>query len=945
MNKKNTSKTPYRERFRRCNLEYTNERLWEQSYLKARCKELHLEEEYMKYKIRLMISSLTVFVPMLIILIVALQVIIWSFTEYNKYIYINAIFDLGSLILVTGLLSINFFEGFINRHRWVLTFTSTLSAYVVVLGDIAFNTYYYYKSAWPLNTLYDVFVLCMIYMFLPIPSSKAAALLAISVSLTYVIYFIHFMAFNEHNVAKYVHGLDIVSIDFFHYLGFNMMGIFFRIMNDTMVRSSFLDRYQFITEEIWLRQARRQESLLLDSILPPQIAKPIQKSIKEKIMRPDNDFYHLGTSRKAENFMSIQIHNDVSILYADLVNYTQLTTTLPVEKLVKVLHDLYARFDLAAVSFKVQRIKFLGDCYYCVAGLGEADPDHATMAVSLGISMIANIKEVSVNRSLNIGMRIGVHSGTLFAGVIGEAKLQYDIWGTDVNIASRLEATGSPGYVHVSGRTLSSLNAAEYRIYPGTEAAQKDPVLQKHPMSTYLLAVIPSRDSDNIMSVVEGVPNLDLQTVGSNRKSQILKPDSLSDEMREEFRKMPVGGLKFQFPWSRRERNVKIEKVERDLGLYCVAFKDKSVEWNYLHQPDYIFKYSVALGWGIGCCLIYIQSVNNSDLFYTGVFIDIMAFFVLTFLLFICWYKKVCWWHSGQNELRSYGKLSCAIFNLFEKIQHSFVLRLTVYMIIIVCYYLVLSLILMSCEKDQYELDIIESKLYNYDMDPFTCFHPWAYTNMMALILGMSYTFARIPFALKTFIGCIEAVAFVLVVCFQYAFIFEHSVTTSPYLKAEIAHSCRVCMMLITMYAKERQTEFNTKMNYKLNLDLQKKQKSADVTNQSIIILLNNILPSHVVEVYLSSIARHELYYENYRMVSVMFAMLTNFQMDLPSLRVLNDIITAFDRLLSAYKQYYVVEKIKVVGCTYMAACGLDFSLIENIDSNSNFGSTSLSSE
>jgi len=96
-------------------------------------------------------------------------------------------------------------------------------------------------------------------------------------------------------------------------------------------------------------------------------------------------------------------------------------------------------------------------------------------------------------------------------------------------------------------------------------------------------------------------------------------------------------------------------------------------------------------------------------------------------------------------------------------------------------------------------------------------------------------------------------------------------------------------------------------------------------------------------------------------MVSVMFAMLTNFQMDLPSLRVLNDIITAFDRLvsidfnlrlyytfrlqLSAYKQYYVVEKIKVVGCTYMAACGLDFSLIENLDSNSNFGSTSLSSE
>ncbi|EDV58758.2 uncharacterized protein Dere_GG23801 [Drosophila erecta] len=464
-------------------------------------------------------------------------------------------------------------------------------------------------------------------------------------------------------------------------------------------------------------------------------------------------------------------------------------------------------------------------------------------------------------------------------------------------------------------------------------------------MSTYLLTAIPSRDSDKTASVVRSVANLDLKTVGSNRKSELSKPVSLSEELRDEFSKMPVGGFKFHCPWSRREINLKNEKVERDLGMFCVAFKDSTLERDYLHQPDYIFKYSVVLGWGIGCCLIYIQYVNNAYLWYTGAIIDTIAFLFLTSLLFICWYKKVCWWRSGKDEHRRYSKLSCAIFNTFEKIQHSFVLRLTVYMMIILCYYLVISLILINCDQDQYELDIIQSKLFHYEMDPFSCFHPWACTNMMALILGMSYTFARIPFALKTFIGCCEAVFFVLIVFFQFAFIFEHSSTTCPFLKAEIAHCCRVCMMLITMYAKERQSEFNTKMNYKLNLDLQHKQKAADITNQSIIILLNNILPSHVVEVYLNSLAHHELYYENYQMVSVMFAMLTDFHMDLPSLRVLNDIITEFDRLLYAYKEYYVVEKIKVVGCTYMAACGLDFSLIENPDSTSKFGSASLSFE
>jgi len=120
-----------------------------------------------------------------------------------------------------------------------------------------------------------------------------------------------------------------------------------------------------------------------------------------------------------------------------------------------------------------------------------------------------------------------------------------------------------------------------------------------------------------------------------------------------------------------------------------------------------------------------------------------------------------------------------------------------------------------NCDRDMYELSYIESKLFHYEMDPDICFHPWSFTNMISLILGISYTFARIPFALKIFVSCCETVAFVLIVFFQFAFIFQHSATTTPFMRAEIAHCLRVCMMLATMYAKERQSEFNTKMNYK----------------------------------------------------------------------------------------------------------------------------------
>lgn len=94
------------------------------------------------------------------------------------------------------------------------------------------------------------------------------------------------------------------------------------------------------------------------------------------------------------------------------------------------------------------RIKFLGDCYYCVSGVPEPNPQHARSCVDLGLRMIRDIREVRAQRNnLNIDMRIGVHSGSIMSGVIGASKWQYDIWSKDVSIANRLETTGVPGYL------------------------------------------------------------------------------------------------------------------------------------------------------------------------------------------------------------------------------------------------------------------------------------------------------------------------------------------------------------------------------------------------------------------------------------------------------------------------------------------------------------------
>ncbi|KAH8413312.1 hypothetical protein KR009_009971, partial [Drosophila setifemur] len=927
-----------------CFLQYGKERLWDPSYLKDKCKELNLEEEYRIYQIRMMISYLGVFfmLHISITLVHITYLVAFFFVQRMLFYFVEVVITLSSAAATLICLSINFRENFVIRHRWVMVTSSVLATIISMSGGEFEKRHCFYAelNGWDLTNLRETYIICMIYMFLPISSTIAAIILASLVAVSYMSYFVIYLNIHHYYIDEDSEDWAFSSSDIFHYLCFNIMGIFFRMINDTMVRSSFLDRHQFMIEEFWLRNARLQENLLLNSILPKQIAKSIQMGIKERIVQTDQGLTYDRSRMRTSHVMALQIHPDVSILYADVVNYTHLTTTLTVQKLVKVLHDLYGRFDMAASLFRVQRIKFLGDCYYCVAGLTQFDPDHAKCAVSLGISMIAHIQEVREERHLNIDMRIGVHSGNLIAGVIGEAKLQYDIWGPDVIIASHLESTGEPGCVHISGRTLSNLNAQEYSIMPGTAKAKEDPILQKSIMDTYLITGWLGRESDTV-----NINNYDSK-FSFELKSRPLEHSPsiggqlLVDELREEFRKMPVVGFRSNCCRRRFNKNTKMQ--ESNIGKICAAFKDTQLERDYLRRPDYMFKYSLLLAWLIGCCLVYIQTVVRKKHCVLSILTDVGVIFYLSFLNCTAWYKTFCHWKSKHNRSKMYGKFSCRVFRLYDRIQESMWNRIVIYLSIIAVYYAVVALIMVSiCDRRTFEMNFIESFIFNYEMDWNLCFNPWAITNMMALIVSLSYTFARIPFALKTLIAVVQTFVYAVIMFFEFDYIFYHSASTSAFLRADVAHIMRVVVTLVTFYLKQRQIEFITKTNFKINVDLQKKQQSASITNQSIIILLNNILPAHVVDVYITTLANHELYYENYSMVSVMFAMLINFQMDLPSLRVLNDIISEFDRMLTMYREYFLVEKIKVVGCTYMAACGLDYNLASQIRMTANLANNS----
>ena len=150
-------------------------------------------------------------------------------------------------------------------------------------------------------------------------------------------------------------------------------------------------------------------------------------------------------------------HPEVSVLFADLVGFTQLSKGLSAERLVEILDQIFSNFDAIVGAAGVEKIKTIGDCYMLVGGVPEPRQDHAVAVVQAGFDMLAAMSRINQQHGTELQIRVGVNSGPVVAGVIGMHKFTYDLWGNTVNVASRMESTGTPGRVHVSPSTAQYL--------------------------------------------------------------------------------------------------------------------------------------------------------------------------------------------------------------------------------------------------------------------------------------------------------------------------------------------------------------------------------------------------------------------------------------------------------------------------------------------------------
>ena len=158
-------------------------------------------------------------------------------------------------------------------------------------------------------------------------------------------------------------------------------------------------------------------------------------------------------------------HEAVSILFADLVDFTTMAERLSPERLVQLLDEIFSAFDQLTERYGAEKIKTIGDAYMVAVGLPEARADHAQVAADLALDMMAAMAGRLDDQGKPLSLRIGISSGAVVAGVIGRSKFAYDLWGDPVNTAGRMESHGLPGHIQVSAATERLLHET-HRLEP-----------------------------------------------------------------------------------------------------------------------------------------------------------------------------------------------------------------------------------------------------------------------------------------------------------------------------------------------------------------------------------------------------------------------------------------------------------------------------------------------
>ncbi len=246
----------------------------------------------------------------------------------------------------------------------------------------------------------------------------------------------------------------------------NVVGLFAARRLELLRRRAF-------ARSVMIDQERNKVRDLLDRILPATVAQRLRE----------------GNGHTTERLP------DVAVLFADLQDFTTLAASCEPEETLTLLSDVFEKFDALVVQHGVEKIKTIGDAYMVASGAPPGSTSNIRNIAALACDMIRAVEGMTRPDGTPLGIRIGISSGPIIAGVVGDSRFLYDLWGDPVNTASRMETTGESGRIQVTHDVVAALGDA-YLFEPRGEIEIKG----KGRMQTWWMTSAPEQDSQSAVA-------------------------------------------------------------------------------------------------------------------------------------------------------------------------------------------------------------------------------------------------------------------------------------------------------------------------------------------------------------------------------------------------------------------------------------------------------------
>ncbi|XP_038154585.1 adenylate cyclase type 3 isoform X3 [Cyprinodon tularosa] len=728
------------------------------------------------------------------------------------------------------------------------------------------------------------------------------------------------------------------------------VGVTSYYMADRKHRKAFLEARQSLEVKLNLEEQSQQQERLLLSILPKHIADEMLQDMKKEPSQKEMQQF---------NTMYMYRHENVSILFADIVGFTQLSSSCSAQELVKLLNELFARFDKLASKYHQLRIKILGDCYYCICGLPDYREDHAACSIRMGLAMVDAISYVREKTRTNVDMRVGVHSGTVLGGVLGQKRWQYDVWSTDVTVANKMEAGGIPGRVHISRSTMECLHG-EFDVEPGNGGDRCD-YLRERGIETYLVAIpkgplkkhgispvklsvtSPNGNSPPLINTtdcngsVEGTRNTPEEP--EELDTRVVNPSFPNPRRRLRLRDLAEKVIDAQENEQELNKLLNEALLERETVQALKGKRTNKLSLRFL-DPDLEVRFSVEKekqsGAAFCCsCVVLLFTTVMEALIEPKLFINYITFAVGEILLLILTSCSLAAILPGVFPKR--------LVSFSTWIDHTRWARNTWAMAAIFILTVANLLDMLSCIPQVTDSGSTTAAPFSSSSSQSSlggCLNNPKYYSFVAVLALIATTMlVQVSHMVKLTLMILITATTGIVNIYSWKDIFDRYDTvrfqeySSDMVPSKFTMTVMIFVMMISFYYFSRHVEKLARTLFLWKIEVHEQKEKVYEMRRWNEALVTNMLPEHVARHFLGSKKRdEELYSQSYDEIGVMFASIPNFSDfyteesinngGIECLRFLNEIISDFDSLLDEPKFRYIT-KIKTIGSTYMAASGV----------------------